>query len=447
MSVVPMKRISVIALRKDRKAVLEYLQVLGAVQISFKRKEDDLFQKVDMSSRKQVFEKNAHDAEEALAILKRNVPEKKPLGAMFTGRTTLSLDEFQDVYGRREQIMHTVRKVIRLDKKQADTVSSIPKLEDQKKSLEPWMNFDLPLDLRETEKTAVFTGTLQGQYTRETLYTQIRQTAKDVEAFDCDIISSDAVQTCIFLVCEKKDREIIREALRRMNFAAPPNSGMNPSERMKQIDAEIQAAEDKLKGYQKEFEQLAAARNDIRFASDYFTARADKYGVISELLQTRRVFCLEGYVPENIADALKGKLEEKFDIAVSIKDPGKKEKVPVLLKNNAFAAPLEGVTESYSLPGKGEIDPTMVAACFYYILFGIMLSDAAYGLLLFLGTTLILLLYGKKMEPGQKKTYRMFQFCGISTTFWGFMFGSFFGDAPAVIGRTFPGRGAESLLV
>ena len=35
-----------------------------------------------------------------------------------------------------------------------------------------------------------------------------------------------------------------------------------------------------------------------------------------------------------------------------IRDLKKKEKPPVLLKNNAFAVPLEGITASYSLPGK-----------------------------------------------------------------------------------------------
>ena len=44
----------------------------------------------------------------------------------------------------------------------------------------------------------------------------------------------------------------------------------------------------------KELENLASWRDDIRFASDYYTIRAEKYGVISELLQSRRVFFLEG---------------------------------------------------------------------------------------------------------------------------------------------------------
>ena len=440
MSVVPMKRISVIAMKRDRKAVLDYLQVQGAVQISVRGKEDEVFTKTDMSKQKQVFQKNTDRAEEALAILKRRAPEKTGLLSSFEGRKELTTSEYQKMQENIDDTMRVCSRIIELDKQLADSISGIPKLEDQKKALEPWIKFDLPLDFAGTRTTAVFTGSLQGEYTRDALYTELKKLS-GVETFECDIISAESTQTCIFLVCEKKDQQAVREALRRLNFAAPPVSGLNPVERMKQIDAQI-AEEIKLQEkLLKEIEELSSYRNDIRFASDYFRIRAEKYGVISQLLQSRRVFYLEGYIPETSAQALASQLESRFDAAVEINDLKKKEKPPVLLKNNAFATPLEGITESYSLPGKKEIDPTFISACFYYILFGIMLSDAGYGLLLVLGTAFILWKFGRTMEAGMKKFMQMFLLCGISTTFWGIMFGSFFGDAVSVIGTTFLGKG------
>lgn len=440
MSVVPMKRISVVAMKRDRKAVLEYLQVQGAVQICVRGKEDEVFTKTDMSKQKQVFQKSADRAEEALAILKRHVPEKTGLLAGFEGRKELTTSEFQEKLEKTDATMRVCSRIIDLDKQLADSISSIPKLEDQKKALEPWMKFDLPLDFAGTRKTSVFTGSLQGAHTREALYTELKKLS-GVETFDCDIISSSSTQTCIFLVCEKKDQAAVREALRRMNFASPPVSGLNPAERIAQIDKEIGKAGKKQEEILKELEKLSAYRDDIRFASDYYTIRAEKYGVISQLLQSRRVFCLEGYVPEDREQVLAGGLESRFDCAVEIEEPAKKDKPPVLLKNNAFASPLDGITQSYSLPGKKEIDPTFISALFYYILFGIMLSDAGYGLLLVLGTGFILWKFGKTMEEGMKKFMKMFLLCGISTTFWGIMFGSFFGDAVNVIGKTFLGKG------
>ena len=54
------------------------------------------------------------------------------------------------------------------------------------------------------------------------------------------------------------------------------------------------------------------------------------------------------------------------------------EEAPVLLSNGTFAASAEGVTASFGLPAKGEMDPTGIMAACYVFLFGLMLSDAAY---------------------------------------------------------------------
>ncbi len=442
MSVVPMKRISVAAIKRDRKAVLEYLQVRGAVQISIRGKEDEVFKKTDMSKSQQVFIKNSEKAEEALAVLKRYAPEKTGTLAFLEGRQELSKAQFDERAKKMESTLHVCGEILDKEKEYADLVSRVPKLEDQKKALEPWMKFDLPLSLTQTRTTAVFTGTLQGEYTLETFCTQLKKLSK-AEIFHADIISADATQTCIFLVCEKKDQATIREALRRMNFAAPPIADINPTERVKQIEQEIASTQEESEKVLAKIQSYASYRDDIRFASDYNTVRAEKYGVISELLQSKRVFFLEGFIPEPLAQDVAKEVESRFDAAAEVIDVGQKETPPVLLKNNAFAAPLNGITESYSLPGKKEIDPTFLSALFYYILFGIMLSDAGYGIILFVATGIILLKKGKTLEEGMKQTMRMFFLCGIATTFWGFMFGSFFGDSVGVIGRTFLGKPAD----
>ncbi len=49
------------------------------------------------------------------------------------------------------------------------------------------------------------------------------------------------------------------------------------------------------------------------------------------------------------------------------------------LKNNKFASSAEGILEAFGLPGRGELDPTAIMSVFYVFLFGLMLSDAAYG--------------------------------------------------------------------
>ena len=134
MSVVPMKRISVAAMKRDRKAVLEFLQVQGAVQISVRGKEDEVFTKTDMSKQKQVFQKSTDRAEEALAILKRHVPEKTGLLSGFEGRKELTTSEYQERLVKIDETMRVCGQIIDLDKEYADSVSGIPKHKKQHKS-------------------------------------------------------------------------------------------------------------------------------------------------------------------------------------------------------------------------------------------------------------------------------------------------------------------------
>ena len=109
------------------------------------------------------------------------------------------------------------------------------------------------------------------------------------------------------------------------------------------------------------------------------------------------------------------------------------------LKNSTFAESAEGVTASFGLPARGEMDPTSVMSRCYVFFFGLMLSDAAYGLIVFLACFILLKKF-PRMGSGLKKSIRLFMYCGVSTLFWGVMFGGYFGDAVNVISRTFFGR-------
>ena len=77
--------------------------------------------------------------------------------------------------------------------------------------------------------------------------------------------------------------------------------------------------------------------------------------------------------------------------------------------------------------------------CFYVFLFGLMLSDAAYGAIVSIACGAALLKF-PRMEDSMKKSLRLFFWCGLSTLFWGIMFGGYFGDVVNVVSRTFFGK-------
>ena len=103
-----------------------------------------------------------------------------------------------------------------------------------------------------------------------------------------------------------------------------------------------------------------------------------------------------------------------------------------------MVVPFEAVTEMYSLPAYYGFDPTRIFALFYAVFFGMMLSDAGYGILMAVGCFVALKKFD--LEGMTYKMVKMFFYCGISTTIWGALFGGWFGDIVPVFTRTFLGK-------
>ncbi len=445
MAVVEMKRIHVYALKNNRKKILEMLQRRAAVQVSFPKEtgeelNDGPFAKTDTASARQTFEKNAQLISSAVEVLDTYASFKKPMLSMLEGRKSIGVREYDETAQSAPELTKTAGRISALGKRITDQQAEIARLEAQIDALKPWRGLDVSMRTIGTNSTSVFIGSFPEEFTEGEIKAMIAQNAPEVEGVEVEVISTQPQQTCVFVVCLGKYGVKLEPALRGMGFTYPAApSKTAPPERVKELKERIKAAQGEIDSAKQEIMSYAEKREELLFTADYYTMRADKYQVLGELWQSRHVFYLTGYVPAARADGLKQALEQKYDALVELETPSPDEELPVKLKNGFFGAPVEGVLEGYSLPGKWEVDPSRVMCVFYYVLFGMMLSDAAYGFLISLACGIVLLKF-KNIEEGLRKTMRMFFFCGISTMFWGVMFGSYFGDAIPVITRTFFGN-------
>ena len=436
-----MKHIVVCAKRHDRKAILEYLQRLGTVEIISHDVDetDEVFSRIDVSQSAQLFTKNAAQADKALEILAAAAPEKGSILSAFAGRTPISLSDYETNAKKRDVMMKYVSEILRLDKELTEAKADVPRITTQIEAMTPWSSLDYPLSFTGTKKTAAFIGSFPESISESGIAGALAKYAPDVTALDINIINSEDTFTSVLISCLKSDKNAVDDALRRMNFQRPPVSDMVPREQVEVYEKERAAAIERIDKTRDQIAAYADKRDDIRFISDYFRMRASKYEVLGTLEQSKRIFIVEGYVAERDAASLESDLTGRYDVAVELFDPDPSEDVPVQLKNGPFASPMEGVIESYSMPGAGELDPTTPVACFYYILFGMMLSDFAYGALMSIAT-FVLIKKVKNMERSMRKTLTMFFYCGLGTMLSGLLFGSYFGDAPTVIAKTFFGQ-------
>ena len=110
---------------------------------------------------------------------------------------------------------------------------------------------------------------------------------------------------------------------------------------------------------------------------------------------------------------------------LDVREPEEDEVPPSFVENSAFVTPFEQVTNLYSRPDPKGIDATPYMAPFYVLLFGMMLSDSGYGLVLALLCFLFIKL--KKPTGGTAGFAWVLFWGGLSTVVWGVLIGTFFG--------------------
>ncbi len=440
MAVLQTQKIHICALKSSRKQILEELQRMGIVQIEESGEETPDFQKMDTAQARNRFEKRVKDAESALKTLDVYAPEKKGLLSSLEGQTPISTEQYYENVEGRTEILNQISRIHALEREIGERKADRERMEAEEVTMQPWMALDVPLSCRGTRSTSEILGTLPGLWTRSDILALVAEKHPEMDSYTMEVLSADKDQTCLYSVCPKEIETVLEDTLRENGFI---RASFEIDQTPQEYTAKLQqkAAEDgnAVMTAISEIRELSKWREKIRFAADYYRMRADKYEVLGGILQTEHVFFLTGYVPANDSQALKERLENEYACEVEICDAEDSEKAPVLLKNNAFVAPTESVVESFGLPGKGEIDPTMIMAIFYYIFFGLMLSDAGYGILMVLGCGFVILRY-RNMKKSTKKMITMFFWCGVTTTIWGILFGGFFGDVVTVYASTFLNR-------
>ena len=432
-----MKKIELIALLTDSKKIIELLQRRGVVEIC--RGEEEL-PATNVTAIISEFEKFRSTVAQALDVLERYAPEKASISGMLGTRTEVEKHAFGREAMQLDKIMNYAGEIIRSSKLISENEAQMTQLEIRCDMLEQWTALDVPLSFKGTASTTAFIGTVPYMTTSDEIEQQLP------EGCSAEVISSTKEQTNLFILCSKSIEQEAADPLRKLGFipvSDPENK--TPEELIKVYNDERKALEEENQKAEESIVQLEDKRRELKFAVDYLQMRKDKYDVLSSLGFTESTFVLNGYIPEKYTELLKNELESKYTVFVEFSDPAEDEDVPVLLENSRFSAPVEGITKMYAMPSKKDVDPTPVMSFFYYLFFGMMLSDAGYGLAMLIGTTIALKKF--RLESSMRKTLTMFRNCGISTLIWGALFGSWFGDIVQVIGKEFLGKDIGSIAL
>ena len=416
-----MKCIELLAPLEQSKEIIDCLQRMGTVELT-DCEESEALCKLSTGVTVSTFERYLAAAESAQKTLNKYAPQKKgliqSLMSSFGGRKVLEVSEYLKKADEVDEILRKCYKINSLEADIREYAADNVRCRTAMDALEPWLKLDIPMKCKGTESTAVFVGSFPVQYDAQSLLEAIAEAAPEASEVDAQIISASAERTCAVVMCHKECEKEVFEALRVLNFAYPSDPTKHPPRvRYERLEKQTEQNNKDSEAAQAEIVKLADCCDDIGFVIDYFAIKKEKYAALERIAMTNRIFVLTGYIPEKRVSKVVETLEKNYTVAIEITEPDAQADVPVLLENNAFVAPVEPITEMYSMPNRDDVDPNPVMAFFYYVFFGIMLSDAA-------------LLVPTAM-----------------TLFWGTMFGSWCGDAPQVIAREFFGKEIGSTAV
>jgi len=374
MAKVKIKKISVIALQKDQERVLSILQRLGCAEfLNIKEKLDNPLNGEDPGKLKD----RQNDFNFTINFLSRFQDNKK---SIFEQKPQYSIDEMKEIIDCHE-VEDTVISCRNLENRLNELKSNEMKLKNTMDNLKPWQSLNIPVKELGATKTTLFqTGTIP-EKNREIF----QQKAAGLTTYYLQEISRDTELIYLLLAFHRDIEEQMAEILSETGWGRQDLPEINgiPAEGIASIENQLIEIEKEREAIEKEAVELTRHTHLIEVAYDYYTILIERESARQNLAATKKIFNLEGWVPETEMTRVSETLKENIDgIYLDFLDPEEDEDVPIVLSNPGFVEPYELITNLYSPPGKNDLDPNIFMVPFFFLFFGMMISDAGYGIIL-----------------------------------------------------------------
>ena len=403
-----MKRITLVAHKADEAAILKALQATQSVEI---------LQKGDTGTNISALER----AEARVQKLKDALVTLRPFGekrGFFASMPEMRAEELAELLPEAVSYSDQVATIAR---ELAATKSEIDKNEATMESLRPWEQFPADMQTFSSARTVkYFAGLIAAQDVEK--LEAIEQTA------EYQLFNEGAFRACV-VACQLNEAKAVGNVLKSLNWTDvvfPKLSG-TPAEAMQELYERNRT----LTAKKVDLENALAeeAGNRIRLVEGAYDAAVierDRAMAAADLVRTSATFELEGWVPSDKLNAVEQSIRSITDaFYLDVRDPEDDEAPPSYVENNKFTTPFEQVTNLYSRPDPKGIDATPYMAPFYVLLFGLMLSDTGYGIVLAILTAVFIKI---KKPTGMSGGFaRVLFWGGISTIVWGVLVGTFFG--------------------
>ncbi len=428
-----LQKIRVTGLRKHYKLLMQELHRAGVMEITHNDKltaasaghYDDHYGVFDLAR-----------IQFAIDFLKPYAPTKSKIESMLSGGKLVMSEEdakarLKEFSGSSETIISQCEEleghIVRLE-------NEIHKIPEQQKFLDTLSDFSAELQPEyDTEQTKTWVG----KVTPDQVKAFERSLSELSNLVDVDQIGREKLahyyRVTVLRKIESDAREVLNEyGFEKMDltngfkdFIGQPIHEVKKSlaRRLTEHQADLETSKEKVK-------ELSVHVEDLKILFDFNSWRKRKNDLQHDIFQSDHVFAFEAWGVNKAMPDLKKWVKNAFVGEVSIDEiePQEGEEAPTYLKNKWGVRFYEPLVEMYGLPKATEFDPTPFVSFFFFIFFGLCLSDVGYGAILTFVSTYFLL-FGK-FNRAARDGLLLILFCGISAMIGGVILGGYFGMTP-----------------
>lgn len=426
MAIVKMKKVAIVALDIEKNEIISALHAFGALHVVADNSNApyEHYERTELLSSLEndlIKIKNAIDFLCKYSDMKKT-PQLK--------HRKIDAHQFNEIYNNRYKFERIADTCSEMDKIMADIKNRIVKLEALEQTLRPWLGLKEPLErFGDTKNVKYLIGTVTNVQSLQFL----ERISEIGHLISVDQINMDRDQTYYRIACHVEVFDDFKHILKAFSINRLNFDGLvgTVTENLDSIRKEISFLKAEQSKIIDEIREMTSNLESGYVLTDVLSAIVDSEQVKLNFLKTKKIFIVQAWIPVELIDALKHRIEKVTNhYAIKLLTPEPDEIMPTLLKNHRYVKPLEFITEQYSVPSATGIDPNAIMMPFFIIFFGIMVSDAIYGLIILTFSALIL----KRIQPNGdfKKILGILFLGGFSTAFWGVMFGGWLGGMISV---------------
>lgn len=429
MAISPMKKVNIIAHRGIQADLLQRLQDLEALHISDFREGSTDQGKATSHKNGEItderLEARISNIQSAINYLSQFEESRGLISGVLSPKIILSREQFQRAVDAFDEVA-VVQQCRDLEKEANDLFSEIGRVESLMDQLTPWIDLDVPFeDLAPTEYTTILLGLLPPKILPELMEKALSLT----EAFEMEAVHQGKEGAYLLIIFHNACKQDLLDLLKGFGFEEMkfPDLKGTPREIYQRGISRIRELRQMIHTIGEKSRALVHHRHNLQVLYDDLSSQLQRKKAESHFGQTSDTFVIEGWVPAgkwpNFQEQLNGEFDELALVEAEQMD---RETPPICLDNPKLIRPFEVITELYGMPNSREFDPSPFLAPFFFIFFGLCLTDAAYGIII--TATFLFLLKKYRATLGKIKLMWVLLFGGISAIFMGAITGGWFGD-------------------